>query len=130
MLSVLKNQPLPRSVVQPPEKLTAYLRDALGDLKRRVDAHKPKSAASAATPTSAHYQNAIARWVATLTPVQRLRRYGMDEIVKLAGVEGANGKPASIQAMGVALYAGGFVQARDWTKAGRNRRYWKLKESA
>ena len=130
MLSVLKNQPLPRSDVQPPEKLTAYLRDALGDLKRRVDAHKPKSAASAATPTSAHYQHAIARWVATLTPVQRLRRYGMDEIIKLVGTNGVNGQPASIQVMGVALHACGFVQKRDWTKAGRNRRYWELKDAS
>ena len=116
----------PIAPMQPPEKLTAYIRDAIADLKRKVEAPKPKAVARAAIPTSARYQNAIARWVATLTPLQRLRRYGMDEVVKLAGVQGANGKPASIQAMGDALLACGFAQGRDWTTAGRNRRYWVL----
>lgn len=130
MLSVLKNQPLPRSSMQPPEKLTAYIRDAIADLKRKVEAPKPKPAASAATPTSARYQNAIASWVATLTPMQRTRRFSMSEIIRLADVDGINGKPASVHVMGDALHASGFEQKRDWTKAGRNRRYWKLKESA
>lgn len=126
MLSVLNNHSAAPSNVQPPEKLTAYIRDAIADLKRKVEAPEPKAAASAAMPTSARYQNAIERWLATLTPAQRQRRFSMGEIVKLAGVIGINGKPASVQVMGDALHACGFVHKRDWTTAGRNTRYWAL----
>lgn len=120
----------PIAPMQPPEKLTAYMREAIDDLKRKAVAPKPKAVAFASIPTSACYQNAIARWVATLTPLQRMRRFSMGEIIKLTGACGINGKPASVQAMGDALHACGFVQKRDWTKAGRNRRYWKLKDAS
>ena len=127
MLSVLNKRDPPHSNMQPPEKLSAYIRDAIADLKRKVEAPKPKAAAGAVMPTSALYQNAIAKWIESLTPLQRFRRFSMIEIIKLAGTSGINGKAASVQLMGDALHACGFVQSRDWTKAGRNRRYWVMK---
>ena len=128
MLTVLKTLPARPSDVQPPEKLTAYLRDALIDLKRKVDASVPKAATRVDISTSVRYQDAISGWIATLTPVQRQRRFSMDEIIKLAGVRGIDGRLASVQVMGDALQSCGFTQGRDWTKAGRNQRFWKMKE--
>ena len=129
MLSVLKNQPVAPSSVQPPEKLRPHLRDAISDLKRKVLGSQPNRLhRTEGVTASGLYQRAIERWLGSLTPAQRLRRYGMGEIIKLAGVNGCSGKQASVQVMGAALQACGFKQSRDWTKAGRNQRNWTLKE--
>ena len=129
MLSVLKNQPAAPSSVQPPEKLRPHLRDAINDLKRKVLGSQPNPLHRTEGVTACGlYQRDIERWVGSLTPAQRLRRYAIGEVIKLAGVNGCSGKQASVQVMGAALQACGLVQKRDWTKAGRNQRYWKIKE--
>ena len=117
-------------IMQPPEGLRPHLRDAINDLKRKVQVNQSVPQHPTITEvvtTSARYEIAIAKWAATLTPAQRQRRYAMDEIIKLSGAQGCDGKQASVQVMGVALLARGFVQGRDWTVAGRNCRFWKLR---
>jgi len=127
VLSVLKDRAPQIMQKQPPEGLRPHLRDAIASLKARTQAphplHEPKAEEM---PTSARYQQAINSWVNSHTPAQRQRRYAMGEIIKLSGVDGVSGKPVSVQVMGEALLACGFTQGRDWTNAGRNRRYWSL----
>ncbi len=111
--------------VQPQEKFSAYLRDSLNELKRQADSHAITARTNSATiPTNERYQQSIQKWINSITPVQRARSLTMDEVIKLSGIRGANGKPASVQAMGDALHACGFKPKRDWTAAGRNKRYW------
>ena len=75
---------------------------------------------------SMNYLDQIRCWYLQLSKVQRARLYTIDEIIRLARLEGRLGRKASVQLVGNALTACGFMPKRDWTAAGRNKRYWKF----
>jgi hypothetical protein len=73
---------------------------------------------------SDEYVGLIQMWVNRLPPVQRYRQFTIDEVIALATLTGHFRPAASLRYTGEALRRCGFVQKRDWTVAGRNKRFW------
>ena len=70
----------------------------------------------------------VQAWVDTMTPTQRGRRFTTSEVEQLACLTGKHGGAAAHHRIAQALRACGFQPRRDWTRAGRNTRFWKLEE--
>ena len=70
------------------------------------------------------YTSLIRSWQDQATPVQKLRLFTIDELIRLANLSGRFRVEASHRFTGEALRRCGFKQKRDWTTAGRNKRYW------
>ena len=70
------------------------------------------------------YASLIRRWQEQATHVQRLRLFTIDELIRLTNLSGRFRVHASHRYTGEALRRCGFKQKRDWTRAGRNKRYW------
>lgn len=70
------------------------------------------------------YVERIQTWVDRLPPVQRCRQFTISEVIALATLPGHFRPNASLRYTGEALRRCGFKQKRDWTAAGRNKRYW------
>lgn len=70
------------------------------------------------------YVARIETWVGKLPPVQRCRKFTIAEVIALATLPGHFRPNASLRYTGEALRRCGFKQKRDWTNAGRNKRYW------
>lgn len=70
------------------------------------------------------YTERIQSWIANLPPVQLRRKFTITEVIALATLPGHFRPKASLRYAGEALRRCGFIQKRDWTKAGRNKRYW------
>lgn len=75
-------------------------------------------------PTADLYLTCVRKWTASLTGVQRQRPYTLEEVIALSGLNGVYRRSPSRVYVARALMGCGFVQKRDWTVAGRNRRYW------
>ena len=73
---------------------------------------------------SDEYVERIQTWVDRLPPVQRCRQFTIAEVIALATLPGHFRPNASLRYTGEALRRCGFKQKRDWTAAGRNKRYW------
>lgn len=74
------------------------------------------------------YVTRIMNWSQHLSPAQLSRKYSIQEVMTLACLKGRYRDQASVRYTGEALRRCGFVTKRDWTEAGRNKRYW-IKES-
>ena len=72
------------------------------------------------------YVENIQTWVSRLPPVQRCRQFTITEVIALATLPGHFRPNASLRYTGEALRRCGFKQKRDWTAAGRNKRYWQF----
>jgi hypothetical protein len=72
------------------------------------------------------YAGLIQTWVNTLPAVQRCRQFTIAEVMLLAALKGHFRDHASLRYTGEALRRCGFKQKRDWTTAGRNKRYWQF----
>ena len=70
------------------------------------------------------YTERIQTWLGRLPPVQRQRQFTITEVITLATLPGHFRTNASLRYAGDALRRCGFKQKRDWTVAGRNKRYW------
>jgi hypothetical protein len=70
------------------------------------------------------YTSSILNWKDQATPIQRLRLFTIDELIRLANLSGRFRAQASYRYTGEALRRCGFKQKRDWSAAGRNKRYW------
>lgn len=70
------------------------------------------------------YTSSIRSWQDQATHVQRLRLFTIDELIRLTNLSGRFRVHASHRYTGEALRRCGFKQKRDWTRAGRNKRYW------
>jgi hypothetical protein len=70
------------------------------------------------------YTSLIRIWQDQATPVQKLRLFTIDELIRLTNLSGRFRVQASHRYAGEALRRCGFKQKRDWTAAGRNKRYW------
>ena len=73
-------------------------------------------------------QAKVQAWADAMTPTQRSRRFTTSEVEQLAGLTGKHGGSAAHHRIAQALRACGFQPRRDWTRAGRNTRFWKLEE--
>jgi hypothetical protein len=72
------------------------------------------------------YVERIQIWVNRLPPVQLCRQFTIAEVIALATLPGHFRPNASLRYTGEALRRCGFKQKRDWTAAGRNKRYWQF----
>ncbi len=70
------------------------------------------------------YTQAITKWLGTLPPTHQGRTYTLRELISLAVIGNPPGKPPADRHVSTALERCGFYRKRDWTVAGRNRRYW------
>jgi hypothetical protein len=70
------------------------------------------------------YTSSIRSWQDRATPIQRLRLFTIDELIRLTNLSGRFRVRASYRYTGEALRRCGFKQKRDWSAAGRNKRYW------
>ena len=108
--------------MQPPTFNSVPLRIQLGQLKQ--------AAAVAASVRVKHQSHAdklrdqIKTWSESMTPEQRKRRFTIEEIERLAGLVGKHSGRAAHHHIAQALRVLGFQPCRDWSAAGRNKRYW------
>ena len=72
------------------------------------------------------YTTLIRNWQVQATPIQRLRVFTIEELIRLANLSGRFRVHASHRYTGEALRRCGFKQKRDWSAAGRNKRFWQF----
>ena len=113
------------SQLQPPV-IEATLRESVNRLVREATAATSMAPHThvATGPIADGYANQITKWAQRLTPSQLGRCFSMEEVIALAGLKGRYRDHASVKYTGEALRRCGFKQKRDWTAAGRNKRYW------
>ncbi len=111
--------------MQPPV-ITAHIRASVNQLLT-----ESKDRANSRESTNQHkieildcYADQIMKWSQHLSPVQLLRKYSIEEVMALACLRGRYRDRASVRYTGEALRRCGFITKRDWTVAGRNKRYW------
>jgi hypothetical protein len=113
------------SQLQPPV-IEATLRESVNRLVREATATTSMAPHThvATGPIADGYVTQIKNWVQRLTPAQLGRGFSMEEVMTLAKLKGRYREQASVRYTGEALRRCGFKQKRDWTAAGRNKRYW------
>ncbi len=113
--------------LQPPV-IGATLRESVNRLVREASAtaSMPPSKNDISAPIVDGYVEQIIRWTQRLTPAQLGRSFSLEELMALAGLKGRYREHASLRYTGEALRRCGFKQQRDWTTAGRNKRYWQF----
>ena len=109
--------------VQPPV-IRATIQDAVNRLVREAASTPLPHTHLASGSISDSYVAQITSWSQQLTPAQLSRKYSMEEVMTLAGLKGRYRDHASVRYTGEALRRCGFVTKRDWTTAGRNKRFW------
>ncbi len=111
--------------MQPPQ-MTATLKYQVNQLIAQADrisrqAPSPQPLVKSSCP-SADYKQLIAHWFDKEPAALRHRKYSMTEfVIRFAGR--FRPKPAA-RLLAEALRELGWTEHRDWTRAGRNRRYW------
>ena len=115
----LKNIQFLEFYMQPPTFNSVPLRIQLGQLKHAAAAVRVKHQSHADK-----LRDQIKAWSESMTPEQRKRRFTLEEIERLAGLVGKVGRGAAHHPIAQSLRAIGFDSRRDWTAAGRNKRYW------
>ena len=109
--------------MQPP-LIFVNLRETIDRLK--TEASAVQTMAEQARPSgniAEEYVERIQIWLDRLPPVQRSRKFSISEVITLATLPGHYRPVASLRYTGEALRRCGFKQKRDWTTAGRNKRY-------
>lgn len=109
---------------QPQDSLKPYLRERISELQRNAANHIQYKAPN---PLDI-YTEKIRIWLQHLTREQLSRSYTISEIIMLSQLKGINNSRASVQLTGEALRRCGMVPIRDWSKKGRNKRYWKAEK--
>lgn len=110
--------------MQPP-MIGVSLREAVNRLVGEAMASPPPKHDTSASIVDGYVAQIIS-WRQRLTPAQLGRSFSMVEVMLLAGVKGRYREHASLRYTGEALRQCGFKQKRDWTTAGRNKRYWQF----
>jgi len=116
-------------MAQPHFILAPTLRQQIDKLKAETLELNSRPSTRPTKPISLidHYTHQITTWIATLTALQRQRKYKLEEITALAQLKGHYRERSSNQFTGEALRRCGFIAKRDWSAAGRNCRWWQLK---
>lgn len=68
----------------------------------------------------------ISSWLETMAPEQKKRPFTTEEVECLAGLKGKHGGRPAHHHTAQALRVVGFQPCRDWTVAGRNKRFWRF----
>jgi len=118
--------------MQPPTKIIAMT--AYTPLRQQLQSLKSQAQAATNTHRSNHRDADILRaleqklstWKASMTPQEQIRGFTTAEIIVLAQLRGKHRPLPGDRLVSLALRAVGFIPCRDWTVAGRNRRYWKF----
>jgi hypothetical protein len=106
----------------PPPLILESMRDAVNRLA--IEAKQSCSVPKQSTSIAEDYEYRINRWIQGMTPMQLSRRYTIFEVMDLAKLPGRYRTRGSQRYTGEALRRCGFVTKRDWTTAGRNKRFW------
>ena len=75
-------------------------------------------------PSIEQYVEFIRGWQSQQPPIQNQRKFTIDELIQLTNLEGRYRMKPSHRYVAEALRLSGFTAKRDWTNAGRNKRYW------
>ncbi len=105
--------------MQPPTFNSVPLRIQLAQLKQTAEAVRVNQLSHLAK-----LRDQIKTWSESMTPEQRKRSFTIEEIERLAGLVGKFGGRAAHHHIAQSLRTCGFSHRRDWTVAGRNKRYW------
>lgn len=118
--------PQARNYMQPP-LIFETLRETIDRLKTEaVNVKAPPVQTVHKKSIPDEYVERIQTWVSRLPPVQRCRQFTITEVIALSTLPGHFRPNASLRYTGEALRRCGFKQKRDWTTAGRNKRYWQF----
>jgi hypothetical protein len=110
--------------MQPP-LIFETLRETIDRLKKEaVNVKVPTVQKAPKENIADEYVGLIQTWVGRLPLVQLQRQFTITEVIALATLPGHFRANASLRYTGEALRRCGFKQKRDWTTAGRNKRYW------
>jgi hypothetical protein len=117
-----------RRAEMPPPLIYRPLRAQLEQLREQTQVGaKPEPVAPQRSKQIVdEYTSSILTWKDQATPIQRLRLFTIDELIRLANLSGRFRAQASHRYTGEALRRCGFKQKRDWTASGRNKRFWLL----
>lgn len=117
--------------MQPPQKRT-YLLDAWTAIRENALAEAQQREAQLQDrqrlhrqhrfPRSIDYATEIREWYESMAPAGRQRRFTLDEIC--IRFQGRYRDRPAFRVIAAAMRRLGWSEGRDWTKAGRNRRYW------
>ena len=107
--------------MQPQDTFKPFLRDRIQQLRESI----PNNPVTKSSNPLDVYIEKIQTWLKHLTPEQLNRPYTILEIIMLSELKGITNPRASVQLTGEALRRCGLVPVRDWSKNGRNKRYWK-----
>ena len=97
------------------------IRDQLAQLKADAEACRENVLLKSGADRSVHKINV---WLKTMSLQQQYRKFTIDEVVTLAQLTGTYQASPAKREVAQALRALGFRPCRDWSTAGRNRRYW------
>lgn len=111
--------------------MSAHLRDLLERLQKKVEAQanstmpdgqSQKIGSATEGKVKADYVALIKKWYVLMPPAARQRRYTTHEL--LTTFTGRYRDRPALRMIAAALRINGFTEHRDWTRAGRNQRYW------
>ena len=68
------------------------------------------------------YVGTVRRWWESMAPATRQHPWSIETVIAAAFKDPS--KPPAVRLVAAALRSLGFCEKRDWTVAGRNRRYW------
>jgi hypothetical protein len=111
-----------KTPVQPPTSAGSPLRHRLEQLRQTAQI----TAYTRVLSQTERLRGQIKTWFESMTPGQRSRCFSIEEVEVLAGLVGKHGGHAAHHQIAQALRSAGFRPSRDWTVAGRNRRFWKF----
>lgn len=114
--------------MQPPQ-FSPYLLDGLRRLREKAITQAERAESQIAQTDTAKQQRQqtdfvqlVREWYEAIPPAARARRYTTEELLNT--FKGRYSARPSTRMIAAALVANGFTPHRDWTRAGRNRRYW------
>lgn len=116
--------------MQPPQtnpmfKTNMPMHQYLALLQSHVRSHDDRVIRQGALPSNAaRFIDPLQAWIASMAPSELARRFSISEVLTLAQLTGTYQASPAKREVAQALRALGFRPCRDWTKGGRNRRYW------
>jgi hypothetical protein len=118
--------------MQPPTKIIAMT--AYTPLRQHLQSLKSQAQAATTTHRSHHrdadilrgLEHKLSTWKASMTTQEQRRGFTTAEIIVLAQLQGKHRPLPGDRLVSLALRAIGFQPCRDWTIAGRNKRFWKF----
>jgi len=112
------------SLMQPPVQYQPLMAQ-LEQISKRVNTQQvSKIYQHVMRSSTEQYVDLIRIWQSQQSPIQQIRMFTIDELIQLVSLKGMYKGQASHRYVAEALRRCGFISKRDWSKAGRNKRYW------